>query len=119
MSFRAGLTPTPTGGALFNRKEPRNAAGEIEPILNRRLEVRKDVQNHIFNDGKDFTGLRDRHPYKYRIPNESVVNKVVSGALRRPVRDASLLKFLVGRHPLPTALVCRATASSSSAVAGD
>lgn len=92
MSFRAGCgpTPTPTGGIVFNRKEPRNAAGEIQPILNRRLEVRKDVQNHVFADGKDFTSLPDRHKWKYRIPADSVVNKVVSGALPRPVRDASL-----------------------------
>ena len=82
MSFRAGpgITPTPTGGIVFNRKEPRNAAGEIEPILNRRLEVRKDVQNHVFADGKDFTSLGDRHKFKYRIPGDSVVNKVVSRA---------------------------------------
>jgi hypothetical protein len=76
MSFRGGPAPTPTGGVVFNRKEPRNAAGERQPILNRRLEERKDVQNHVFNDGKDFTSLGDRSKFKYRIPNDSVVNKV-------------------------------------------
>lgn len=77
MSFRdpARQTPPPTGGIVFNRKEPKNAAGEIQPILNRRLEVRDGVKNSVFNDGKDFTSLGDRHRFKYRIPDTSVVNK--------------------------------------------
>jgi hypothetical protein len=76
MSFRDPVAQTPTGGIVFNRKEPRNAAGEIQPILNRRLEVRDGVRNSVFADGKDFTSLGDRHRFKYRIPNDSVVNKV-------------------------------------------
>lgn len=75
MAFQA-FKPADTAGALFNRKEPRNAQGDTVPILNRRLEVRKDVQNHVFNGGKDFTSLGDRHKFKYRIPDDSVVNKV-------------------------------------------
>jgi len=74
MSFH---TPTvSTSGILLNRKEPRNADGEVQPILNRRLESRDGVKNAIFNDGSDFTSLGDRHKWKYRIPVESVVNKV-------------------------------------------
>lgn len=65
-----------TDGALFNRKESRNSAGEVQPILDRRGNVREGVQNHIMNDGKDFTGLGDRSRFKYRIPNTSVVNRV-------------------------------------------
>lgn len=76
MSFRDPVQQAPTGGIVFNRKEPRNAAGEVQPILNRRLEVRDGVKNSIFNDGKDFTSIKDRHRFKYRIPNDSVVNKV-------------------------------------------
>jgi len=76
MSFRDPARHTPsTGGVVFNRKEPRNAAGEIKPILNRRLEPRDGVQNHIFSDGKDFTSIDGRHKFKYRIPDDSVVNK--------------------------------------------
>lgn len=66
----------PTGGALFNRKDPRSAAGEIQPILDRTLTERKDTNNYVFNKGNDFTGLHDRHRFKYRIPGNSVVNKV-------------------------------------------
>ena len=65
-----------TGGVLFNRKEPKNAQGEDVPILNRRLEVRKDVKNAVFNNGKDITSLENRSAWKYRIPSTSVVNKV-------------------------------------------
>ena len=68
--------PVPTGGALFNRKDPRNAAGEVQPILDRALGVREGRSNSIFNQGKDFTGLADRSRFKYRIPDTSVVNKV-------------------------------------------
>jgi hypothetical protein len=78
MSFRdpSLQTPAPTGGIVFNRKEPKNPAGEVQPILNRRLEVRGGVKNSVFNEGKDFTSLGDRHRFKYRIPDDSVVNKV-------------------------------------------
>ena len=64
-----------TAGLVFNRRDPRNPAGEIQPILNRRLEQRDGVHNTIFNDGQDFTSLENRHKWKYRIPNDSVVNK--------------------------------------------
>ena len=71
------LHPQPqTAGALFNRKSPRNAAGEVQPILDRRGNVREGVNNYVLNKGKDFTGLHDRSRFKYRIPNTSVVNKV-------------------------------------------
>ena len=77
MSFHPTAAPqAATGGVLFNRKDPRNADGEIQPILNRRLEPRDGVRNPVFNDGKDFTSLDDRHKWKYRIPADSVVNKV-------------------------------------------
>jgi hypothetical protein len=77
MSFHLAAAPqAATGGVLFNRKDPRNADGEIQPILNRRLEPRDGVRNPVFNDGKDFTSLDDRHKWKYRIPADSVVNKV-------------------------------------------
>jgi hypothetical protein len=77
MSFHPAAAPqAATGGVLFNRKDPRNADGEIQPILNRRLEPRDGVRNPVFNDGKDFTSLGDRHKWKYRIPADSVVNKV-------------------------------------------
>ena len=65
-----------TGGIVFNRKDPRNPEGEIQPILNRRLEPREDVHNYVFNKGKDFTSIHDRHKWKYRIPADSVVNLV-------------------------------------------
>ena len=74
MSFR--VQAAETGGALFNRKNPRNAAGEVQPILNRALEKREDVHNYVFNKGKDITSLPDRSRFKYRIPEDSVVNKV-------------------------------------------
>jgi hypothetical protein len=71
------LKPQPsTAGALFNRKAPRNAAGEVQPILDRRGNVREGVHNHVFSGGEDFTGLHDRSRFKYRIPATSVVNKV-------------------------------------------
>ena len=65
-----------TAGVLFNRKDPRDPSGEVKPILDRTLTEIKDAQNYIFNNGADFTGLRDRHRWKYRIPNTSVVNTV-------------------------------------------
>ena len=65
-----------TGGALFNRKDPRNAAGEVIPILDREGEVREGVHNYWFNQGKDFTGLDDRSRFKRRIPSDSVLNYV-------------------------------------------
>jgi len=65
-----------TGGIVFNRKDPRDAAGEVQPILNRRLQPLENVHNSVFNDGKDFTSLANRHRFKYRIPQDSVVNKV-------------------------------------------
>lgn len=77
--MRADLSLHPqaqTAGALFNRKDPRNAAGEVQPILDRRGNVREGVNNYVLNKGKDFTGLHDRSRFKYRIPNTSVVNKV-------------------------------------------
>ena len=74
MSFHPAAPST--GGVLFNRKDPRNPEGEVQPILNRRLEPREDVHNYVFNKGRDFTSLDDRHKWKYRIPAESVVNKV-------------------------------------------
>lgn len=70
------MNTVPTGGALFNRKDPRSSAGEVQPILDRNLKIRKDTHNYVFNDGKDLTGLNDRHRFKYRIPSTSVVNKV-------------------------------------------
>lgn len=76
MQQHSQLPAASTGGALFNRKDPRNAAGEVQPILDRALGVREDRSNSIFNKGKDFTGLEDRSRFKHRIPNTSVVNKV-------------------------------------------
>jgi hypothetical protein len=61
---------------LFNRKDPRNAAGEVEPIIRRDGTVKKDAHNFIAWEGRDFTSLNDRHRFKYRIPKTSVVNKV-------------------------------------------
>jgi hypothetical protein len=74
MSFRDPQVQT--GGVVFNRKDPRNPSGEVQPILNRRLQPRDGVNNYVFNQGKDFTSLGDRHRFKYRIPDTSVVNKV-------------------------------------------
>ena len=66
-----------TGGALFNRKDPRNAAGEVVPILDRDGEARgEDVHNFFYRGGSDFTGLKDRSRFKYRIPSTSIVNMV-------------------------------------------
>jgi len=65
-----------TGGALFNRNDPRDASGETKPILDRNLAVRNGVHNYVANEGRDFTGLSDSHRLKYRIPDTSVVNKV-------------------------------------------
>ena len=66
-----------TGGALFNRKDQRNAADEVVPILDRNGEARREgVHDYWANEGKDFTGLADRSRFKYRIPATSVVNKV-------------------------------------------
>ena len=65
-----------TGGLLFNRKDPRAPLGEVQPILDRQLQVKKDAHNYIVNEGKDPTSLHDRHRFKYRIPLTSVVNKV-------------------------------------------
>ena len=66
-----------TGGALLNRKDPRNAAGEVVPILDRNGEARREgVHNYWANEGNDFTGLDDRSRFKRRIPNESVLNYV-------------------------------------------
>lgn len=70
-------TPTvPTNGIVFNRKDPKNADGEVQPILDRNLEPIKNAHNYVFNKGRDFTSLSDRHRFKYRIPDTSVVNKV-------------------------------------------
>ena len=66
----------PTSGHVFNRRNPKNAAGEVQPILDRALRERKGVSNSIFNGGKDFTSLPDRSRFKYRVPLDSVVNKV-------------------------------------------
>jgi len=65
-----------TGGALFNRKDPRNAAGEAVPILDRNGEAKDGARNWFYNEGKDFSGLDDRSRLKYRIPSTSIVNKV-------------------------------------------
>jgi len=65
-----------TGGALLNRKDPRNAAGEVVPILDRNGEAREGVHNYWTNQGKDFTSLDDRSRFKRRIPATSVVNKI-------------------------------------------
>jgi len=65
-----------TGGALLNRKDPRNAAGEVVPILDRNGEAREGVHNYWTNQGKDFTGLDDRSRLKRRVPRDSVLNYV-------------------------------------------
>ncbi|MDA9633357.1 hypothetical protein N9S81_00295 [bacterium] len=66
-----------TGGALFNRKDPQNAAGEVVPILDRNGEPKgDDVHNFFYNEGRDVTGLKDRSRWKYRIPSDSIVNMV-------------------------------------------
>ena len=65
-----------TGGALFNRKNPTDPNGETLPILDRDGNAREGVNNYVFNDGKDFTGLKNRSASKYRIPTTSVVNRV-------------------------------------------
>ena len=65
-----------TGGHVFNRKDKRSASGEVQPILDRSLQVKDGAKNSVFNNGRDFTSLPDRSRFKYRIPNTSVVNKV-------------------------------------------
>ena len=41
-----------TGGALFNRKDQRNAADEVVPILDRNGEARREgVHDYWFNNG--------------------------------------------------------------------
>jgi len=65
-----------TGGALFNRKDPKNAAGEVVPILSRDGVPKKGAHNYIFNGGRDVTGLANRHRFKMRIPPTSVTRKV-------------------------------------------
>jgi len=76
MKAHGAVAAVSTGGALFNRKDPRNAAGEIQPILDRSLNARENTHNYVINNGKDLTGLHDRSRFKYRIPATSVVNKV-------------------------------------------
>lgn len=66
----------PTGGILFNRKDSRGLDGEFKPILDREGKVIEDAHNYVFNKGKDFTSLPDRHRFKMRIPDTSIVNRV-------------------------------------------
>jgi len=65
-----------TGGILFNRKDPTDPNGETVPILDRDGNEKKDSHNYVVNEGKDFTGLKNRSSLKYRIPSTSVVNRV-------------------------------------------
>tara|TARA_B110000444_G_scaffold230128_1_gene237112 strand:- start:1627 stop:2253 length:627 start_codon:yes stop_codon:yes gene_type:complete len=70
------FTPaTATGGGLFNRKDTRGLDGEVVPVLDRNGEP-TDKHNYVFKNGRDITGLADRHRLKMRIPATSVVNKV-------------------------------------------
>ena len=67
--------PVPTGGILFNRKQPRDNDGAEVPILNRKLEP-QDGKTWLFNEGRDFTSMADDARGKKRIPLTSVVNRV-------------------------------------------
>ena len=94
--------PAPTAGALFNRPNPMNEAGEfVLPYVRSRnkfvdfrgeqhwvdkngfaIDTPKEGKNWQSNrryvpvSGKDWTSLKVSSVYKYRIPNTSVVNKV-------------------------------------------
>ena len=94
--------PAPTAGALFNRPNPMNEAGEfVLPYVRGRnkfvdfrgeqhwvdkngfaIDTPKEGKNWQSNrryvpvSGKDWTSLKISSVYKYRIPNTSVVNKV-------------------------------------------
>jgi hypothetical protein len=64
-----------TQGVLFNRSQPRNLAGESVKLIGRDGKE-SDGKNYLFNKGKDVGSLDDRSAWKYRIPSNSVVNKV-------------------------------------------
>ena len=64
-----------TNGVLFNRPNPRGLDGESVKLIGRDGKA-SDANNYVYNKGNDITSLDDRSNWKYRIPNESVVNKV-------------------------------------------
>lgn len=64
-----------TQGVLFNRQQPRGLNGEAVKLLDRDGKETDGV-NYLFNKGKDVGSLDDRSAWKYRIPSNSVVNKV-------------------------------------------
>jgi hypothetical protein len=64
-----------TQGVLFNRPNPRGLNGESVKLIGRDGKE-TDRNNYVFNQGKDITSLDDRSRFKYRVPSNSVVNKV-------------------------------------------
>jgi len=100
--LQPALMPAPTAGALFNRPNPMNEAGEfVLPYVRARnkfvdfrgeqhwvdkngfaIDTPKEGKNWQANrryvpvSGKDWTSVKVSSVFKYRIPNTSVVNKV-------------------------------------------